>query len=121
MTPELEKQVVSLIEAAKQAGSDAASCIADQAPEVIEQMLAWEMAKSVAGLLVCLSLAILFLWCGRKLKKLGDDDYPPPAMPYGVAVVCTVLFVVCAMNIIKIKIAPKVVILEIAEKVVRGK
>lgn len=121
MTPELEKQVVSLFEAAKQAGSDAASFIADQAPEVIEQMLAWEMAKSVSWLLVCLSLAILFLWCGRKLTKLGDDDYPPPAVPYVFAVVCTVIFVVCAMDIIKIKIAPKVVILEIAADLARGK
>ncbi len=121
MTPELEKQIVSLIEAAKQSGSDAAAFIAQQAPDAIQQMLAWETAKAASCGLVALALVIFFLWGGRKLTKLKDDDYPPAAFSYALAGLIALFLVGFTMRVVKIQIAPKVVILETVADLARGK
>lgn len=113
MTPEIEKQIVSLIEAAKQAGSDATAFIAQQAPDTIQQMLAWETTKAASCGLVTLTLVLFFLWGGRKLTQLSDRcDYPPPAFSYALAGVMALFLVGFTMRVVKIQIAPKVVILE---------
>lgn len=125
MTPELEKQVVSLIEAAKQAGSDAASFIAQQAPETVSQMLAWETAKACA---LCVLFAVLvgvFFWfgkfCAKENAKERWSDYPPSAVSYVLSLIFACLIGVSAMRVVKIQIAPKVVILEQVADFARGK
>lgn len=121
MTPELEKQIASLIEAARSAGSDAATFIGQQAPEVIQQMLMWEFIKWC-----CLSICIFAAIGGcllaiKKLKELENDEYgiyPPPAVAILAAVALAPFAIGSALEAVKIKVAPKVVIMEKVKELV---
>jgi hypothetical protein len=79
MTPEIEKQIVSLIEAAKQAGSDASSFIAAQAPDVILQLVRWKICEgvimSVLGVAALWSTVKLFKLTWRKVEDEHVDEY----------------------------------------------
>lgn len=119
MTPEIEKQIVSLIEAAKQTGNDAASFIAQQAPDVIAQLIRWKIGEGILEAVVGVAL----VWAGLKLFRLtwkkqkdGDIDeivWAPAGI--AVAVMCIGGFIAAydgATQTAKATLAPKVLILE---------
>jgi hypothetical protein len=120
MTPEIEKQIVSLIEAAKQTGNDAASFIAQQAPDVIAQLVRWKIAEGIFETV----LGVALVWCGVKLFRLvyrkqqeGEIKEEIIWLPTGLAVaaMCIGGFVAAyngATQTAKATIAPKVLILE---------
>ena len=124
MTTETEKQIVSLIQAARQAGSDAASFIGAQAPEVIQQMLAWETAKAAAAVALCTACALLLAWCGRKLQKGGDQysmDMEISIVAYIVAIAFGLAVLTSAMRVAKIQFAPKLVVIEYVSDLIARK
>lgn len=119
MTPEIEKQITSLIEAAKQTGSDAASFISQQAPDVIAQLIRWKIAGGVFDTIV----GVVLMWAGYKLfrvtwNKSESGDLEEEAwIPVGIAVLAMCLFgFFCAYFGVsqagKACLAPKVLVLE---------
>lgn len=118
MNPETDKQLASLIEAAKQTGSDVASFIQQQAPELCEQIVArkfydsllwssWGVAIFLAGLAGAAVCYVLY-------KKEDDSGWAGIGFCSAFA---GVLFggLVFASNIggaIEAKVAPKVVVAE---------
>jgi hypothetical protein len=119
MNDELQKQIVSLIEAAKHAGSDAASFIGQQAPEVIQQMLAWEMAKNIGIALAMFILALIFLRFWKKAEPAGSYDFPGREVLFVLTVIFFVLSGAHLMRATKVKLAPKLIIIEEVQAMVR--
>lgn len=114
MTPEIDKQLASLIEAAKQAGSDAASFIQQQAPEVVEQLLRWQAVKS--GCVAAFFAALTILFVKYAINRSKDEDeysFEPPWQV--VAVFAGILALGSAagvLGVLKVFIAPNLVIIE---------
>lgn len=125
MTPELEKQVASLIEAAKQTGSDVASFVQQQAPELMEQIVAWKFYDAVywssIGVGVGVLGAVLLGLSGLLAKKTDDADWWGPGFTCFVA--CGALGAVIFCNnindAIKAKVAPKLVAIEAISELVK--
>jgi hypothetical protein len=128
MTPEIEKQIVSLIEAAKQTGNDAASFIAQQAPDVIAQLIRWKIGEGIIGVVIGVAL----MWAALKLFRLtwkkqqeGDIDeivWAPAGI--AVAVMCIGGFALAYDGVTqtaKATLAPKVLILETVADLARNK
>ena len=127
MTPEIEKTIVSLIEAAKQAGSDASSFIAQQAPDVIAQLVRWKITEGI----IEFALGGVALWGAYKIirvtvKKVsaGVDDIV--WVPVSLAVILlsiggAVAFCEGTMQTAKATLAPKVLILETVANLTRCK
>lgn len=115
MNNELDKQLASLVEAAKRAGSDVASFIQQQAPEFIEQLLAWRMADSIAGILFFGTITTILIWYARKRFKSDEEDFsmePPGFVAALLAVMPLIPTAICFMNLVKVLVAPKLVVLE---------
>ena len=127
MTPEIEKTIVSLIEAAKQAGSDASSFIAQQAPDVIAQLVRWKIAEGIIEFV----LGGLALWGAYKIfrvtvKKVSDGMDESVWIASGLAVLAlsiggAVAFCEGTMQTAKATLAPKVLILETVANLTRCK
>jgi membrane-bound ClpP family serine protease len=110
MNQELQNQIASLVEAAKQAGSDAATFIQEQAPELCQQIIAWETTISWVGvigfgLLMLLGLVLFF----TSMLKDWDDA--------GFVGAFTGLIGLIGLgfnlyNLVKVLTAPKLVLIE---------
>lgn len=122
MNPETDKQLASLIEAAKQTGSDVASFIQQQAPELCEQIVAWNtwsgIVTAAIGAVFAATGSLALRQAVRCLRR-GD--------PYCVADVGFVAggFTLCVglvigglgvAKVIKSNVAPKVVVMEAITK-----
>lgn len=122
MNPETDKQLASLIEAAKQTGSDVASFIQQQAPELCEQIVAWEFWSGIGGVAfgcVCVFFAVLSVWAASRHedKSPYDDTATGFLFCAGFMVVVGLLFGgLGAGQAIKSKVAPKVVVMEAITK-----
>ncbi len=110
MTPELEKQIASIIEAARQTGGDISSFIATQAPDAIQQMLVWKTTQTTGLAIFSFFFTILFFWLGRRVSKSRDGELC--AIPYLMSIVSFIAMVVSIFYIVKIQIAPKLIILD---------
>lgn len=120
MTPEIEKEIVSLIEAAKQTGSDAASFISQQAPDVIAQLIRWKIGEGIVQIIVGVALVWCGVWLFRLVYKKQDEGEITDEViwvPAGiaVAVMCIGGFIAAYDGVTqtaKATLAPKVLILE---------
>jgi hypothetical protein len=72
MTPELEKQVASLIETANQTGKEAVSFIQTQAPEIASQIVRWDIIEGLSLFFIVITLGISMLIARSKAER-GDD------------------------------------------------
>ena len=116
MTQETEKQIVSLIEAAKQAGSDVASFVQEQAPELMRQIIAWEIILSSAWLLVLITASATLFWAAYKLaiherKTLGQLD--AAILLYVLSFCAASSCVVPLCNLLKCIVAPNLMFIEV--------
>ena len=115
MTQETEKQIVSLIEAAKQAGSDVASFVQEQAPELMRQIIAWEITLNSVWFLVQAIISATLFWSGYKLaiherKKYGEMDAAILLYSLGALVAVFAIMVLC--DLLKCIVAPNLVFIE---------
>lgn len=122
MSNELDKQLADLVSAAKSAGSDAFAFIQQQAPDVIDQMIRWEITKGImlagAGLIAVFAAAATFRithkyvssdkssWSNREMAWI------PGALVIIACVVIAGQGVVGVMQATKAMTAPKLVVLE---------
>lgn len=126
MNPELQQQAASFLEATKQAGSNAAQFLQEQAPQYANEVLAWhfwsgaiQFTLSALSLIAC---ALVFKWAKNKLKDCSFSD----EMAYECAIFATTLAATIAIAFgsvgifaaAKAKIAPRAVIVEHAARLI---
>lgn len=124
MNPELQGQVAFLIEAAKQTGSDVASFVREQAPDVVEQILRWKMIDNVTGLSIMLFLLIIAVWFAfffNKLRKEHNEWTPGVIISSFISIGLVIGCLAFTSTIMKIKMAPKVVVIDYITDVVKKK
>ena len=126
MTPEIEEQVVSLIEAAKSAGSDAASFIAQQAPDVLNQIVRWSLAEgliytTVGVFLLTAGLVVLAVtYKNVRSDKWDEVWWLPSAMVSITLIILGGMYSFGGINqTAKTIVAPKVVIIETLSKAIQ--
>lgn len=124
MSPELQQQAASFLEATKQAGSNAAQFLQEQAPQYVSEVIAWQFWSSVifASAFAALALAAaVVVW--QSIKRLGNDFNWVGGIIFGT----TAFFgfgaatTIKTMDAVKAKVAPRVVIMEQAAKLIGRK
>lgn len=113
MNAELEKQLAELVSAAKQTGTDVASFIAQQAPDVLQQIIAWERFRHGAGLACSLVFLALGLYLLSKAFR-GDSVDSEPLFIAGAVFAAPSAVIACATTagLVKTYIAPKLIVLD---------
>ena len=131
MNAEIEKQIASIIEAAKSTGTDAVDFIKQQSPDYFAQLIKWYVWDGALDILKGL------FWCGVsavgiwllpavwRWRSEGTDErtigFAICAAVVLVASICSVMTVSGGItNIIKAKVAPKVVIADEIKSAIRG-
>jgi hypothetical protein len=101
----------------------------EQAPMVVQEFLTWKFAQSViwttVGVISLVALVVIFLKC----KKLAESDSSEDVIGAFGVIVCIIAFMcVCAYGVIpnveqmvKVKVAPRVYIIEWVGDQVQGK
>jgi hypothetical protein len=126
MTPEIEKEIVLLIKAAKEAGSDAAAFIGQQAPDVIAQLVRWNVGMGIIelvfGLVILVGAYKLFMVTYRKVDDGMDDIvWVPAGVLIGIAIVAgPCLAYSGAITATKAVLAPKVLVIEAISNLARS-
>ena len=128
MNADLQEQIASLIEAAKRAGSDSATFIQAQAPDVVAQLVRWKIAE---GALTAIGGAILLFVAFKIYQGIcnwmkGRDwtDHPELMLPV-LFLFCpsliggAVLFSNGLLQSAEAIVAPKIVILETISSLVK--
>ena len=120
MNQELQKQLASLIEKATAAGQDAWGFAYKQAPEVIQQYLQWEFLEHAITAGALLALSIVFGVIILRTKPEFNKDWRDKDETKIIAcIICSILLIfttvfsgINAMTALKIKMAPKVYLIE---------
>ena len=127
MADKLEERLDKYLDFLEKSLVDGTEFVKEQAPDVVEQYLAWEFWSSLgyAGITLCVMVLMVYI------IKVCNDDYneekkkPSPSeealnLNGGLCAVTLALlvflvfpiFIVNVKNAIKVKIAPKIVVLE---------
>lgn len=95
MNTETDKQLAQLIEAARNAGTDAHAFVAQHGADVVNQLVKMEMISSISGVLTCSIIAIVSAIASLlavRWMRTHDEDWGL-VLPF---TVCT--FVGCVMG-----------------------
>jgi hypothetical protein len=117
MSPELEKQLVSLVEAAKQAGSDTFAFVQAQAPEVVQELLRWKAASAICGMTLGLTMAVALSLAVKKGIKMHAKEEYGAGLPLVIfsgmgAFAGVVMFCINTYGLVYVLCAPRLVVLE---------
>lgn len=129
MNPELQQQAASFLEATKQAGSNAAQFLQEQAPQYVAEVIRWQfwhgaLTCMVAGVVVAVSVKV-FLLCIDRIKK-EQESYNGNEEGYMIlaassflcGAIAAVFFASGLFISVKAKVAPRVVIVEHAARLI---
>ena len=134
MNVEIEKQIASIIEAAKSTGTDAVDFIKKQSPDYFAQLIKWyvwdgalDIIKGIGWLVAAITASVTILPPVYHWWQSADKNEPAilgfllvVAILVGVGI-CSVCSVTGGITqIIKAKIAPKVIIMDAIKDAVRG-
>lgn len=132
MNAEIEKQIASIIEAAKSTGTDAVDFLKKQSPDYFVQLIKWDVwdgaldiIKGIGGLVAsgvgaATILPPVYRWwqAGDKNELLG---FLLVVGILAVVALCSVLSVTGGITqIIKAKVAPKVIIADAIKDAING-
>jgi hypothetical protein len=114
MNPEIQKQLVDIIAAARTAGADVADFISQQAPDVIHEYLLTRAVQSVFGIVALAGIACLFFYFAKLAKKHDNihNDVWPSCVPRNIGVMLLFLSLLPFYSLLKVILAPKLVVLE---------
>lgn len=130
MNEELQKQLVSILEAATATASSAKDFVLAELPDVAKQLLLWELWQAVVyltvlGVLPIVALVFLWRWANKYRKKEDTSTENKEAcagVTFGVtiviAVVSSIALVTNILTIVKVLVAPKLFLLEYASKLI---
>lgn len=122
MNDQLEKSLASLVDAARQSGSDLATFVQQQAPDVCQQIIAWQFWFGALTAILC-AIALLGVALGIwRAWKTEDEGHYIPATIVGLMLslfLCIGLYINTA-RAVKAKVAPKLVLLEQISRTLSG-
>lgn len=128
MSPELQQQAASFLEATKQAGSNAAQFLQEQAPQYVNEYVAylfWSSAFTAMFWLAILAAAVTCFRVGLNGLKKTVSEYggeePWIALmvsSFVIGLLAVVFLPLYTLNAVKAKVAPKVVIVEHVSKLI---
>jgi hypothetical protein len=122
MNKELETELASMVEAAKNAGTNAASFIAEQAPDVAEQIVRWHIVSGVISLTGGLLMAAVASGgMFHAFKKSDNETWACVAGLLGPLILSVGLILIGAgaYDILHGITAPKLVVMEYISKFIR--
>lgn len=129
MSPDLEKQLITLVESARTAGANAVDFIQQHAPDLAEQLLKYKMVGWTFGFVACLVAVVVLAFVLRKLKAAANESkwVDLDFFAFGM-VMCALLMAVPtgfaiknAMHITRALVAPKVVLIETVYEITQRK
>lgn len=90
---------------------DAYQLVVEQAPLLVEEILAWQLIVNTGGAI------ILFLVCGliMYIVLTRDEDYGDDGVPFLCFILACVTFtfgIIISLQAVKVKVAPRLVIME---------
>lgn len=98
-----------------------------QIPEVVNQLLTWNLISSALTQVVCLAIIALYLLSFKRAAALSEDYGNPYSiaatvfLPAGAGVACSALLIFCiSFDWLKILVAPKLYLLEYASHLIKG-
>lgn len=123
MTPELSQRLESILSFLETSVKQGADFAVDQAPDVVNQLLAWRFSESLAmfliGIVLAVTLVAVTVWIWRKFLK---EEYIDVDDILFVVLLTAIVWLVMALPIsflisldwLKIMIAPKLYLIEYA-------
>lgn len=121
----LNQSLIDAIELAKSTGTNAVDFVKEQAPDVVNQLIAWEIASNAIWVAVGLLGLAVSVWVFRKgCKQWGDDDKIESStgcVVGGLFAIAgsAILFCTHIEGLIKPIIAPKVWLIEYAANLLK--
>lgn len=127
MNDALQKQLAALIEKAAAAGQTAWDFAAEQAPELIQQLLLWKFWQNTLIAVFWLMFAALagflmrmaFTEFGKRWENQSEGKIVGGIVMGILAAVSSPFFFACVMNAIQIKLAPKIYLIEYISKLAK--
>lgn len=124
MNKELQDRLIEYLGSLDVAVRQAGGFVVEQAPLVVQELIDWTFWGGLVGAVAFSLLAAMFFWVSRRCAARMDNIDNNPTWTFG-CIVAAGLFIAClgcavvdAGNMIKAKLAPRVVVLEkIAELV----
>ena len=125
MDEELKQRLLRYLDSMEEGIEKSAEFVADQAPDVVQQWLAWEFWSSVFFATCCIVTAVasayyfrrLWIWADKHLTKDAKESEAGPVI-LGLAVLAGMCIgtltgaIMNAYSATKVSVAPKVVIVE---------
>ena len=120
MKEELIKQISGVMEFTKDGIVKVVDVVQAEAPELISQVLSWELTVGCVGVVVGAVLSIPVVYCVREILKeckkpyLHQDDsliFTNSLLSIIVGIVSQVMFWNCLLKVLKIAVAPKIYLL----------
>lgn len=87
--PALEKAATELLTTI----SSAKGFIVEQAPDIFQQMILWQVVSGAVLATVTLSLALTFAVCAHRISKLPERTFDPPRGLVVGAIASAVIFI----------------------------
>ncbi len=120
----LNRQLIEAIEFAKATGTNAVSFVKEQAPDVVNQLIKWEMTKTLTySCLFFLGVipSVYFLVKGIKILKKNHSDEGFCCVLFSLIALSFMSFnsVSWFLDFLKVYIAPKIWLLEYAAKLLK--
>jgi len=115
--------LINMIDITVKSMSDVVEFGKQQIPEVIHQLLMWEMAKGIIGFSVGVIFAIVTVIFFRKACQWYQEDSSNAPAHIGTAVllvISSILLIDNIMIIVQIWVAPKLYLLEYAASLIKG-
>lgn len=124
MNEAFKEQLLQLVDKAKQVGGDTIAFIQAQAPELVKEILRWQLVSNammaIAGLFTLIALIVL---CYKCLTK-WDRDFSGPSILVSIASLFAAPFLLYGLchgtiNAVQVLVAPRLVLLEMLAHLIR--
>lgn len=126
----LKQAVADMIQAATKSAGEAKDFLAGQIPDVIRQLLMWEMAQSIVYCLIGIAMMIVWIKAARRYYAFGckeewefdvSDNLIPASFIFGMVSIFWIGGTIAFLNTtwLQIWLAPKVYLIEFARDLIK--
>lgn len=123
ITTQLAQNLPQLIEWIKSSADQVGKFATEQTPLVIHEYLAWVLWANLFGTLLGAVLVIGSIWGGIVLVRWcnrEDNDAQPTSAFFSIPLVIgAVMFFNCSLNLLKVCVAPRIIVLEKCQEIVK--
>ncbi len=113
MDAEISSRLAKYLDVIESGVKSSADFIQEQAPLVVQEFLAWRFWSSVCTCVVMIAIIAMCVYFCRKIhKRMEPGDEPVFIIPVTIAAICAVSLYFNAGAAIKVKLAPRLVLIE---------